>query len=109
MFKFLKNGDFWAIIGFVGLLVWQYYMGYAFVIAIVIFILHTILFAGSKEPGDNGAITFIGVGFIPILLLIGLSVWMNQYQTGRMIEFWFWVVIFTFVIVEVVTEKMGKS
>jgi len=109
MFKILRNESLWVLVGLLGMLYWQYNIGYGLIIIAIVFILHTIITAGSKRPGDNGAITFIGVAFIPILILMGLSYWMNQYHTGKMIEFWLLVIFVGLSFIDLIESFSKKN
>ncbi|MBF0263639.1 MAG: hypothetical protein HQL46_00075 [Gammaproteobacteria bacterium] len=84
--KILKSEDIALIPLMIVACIWQYYIGYIMASFLSAFVIYALISLFTNKSGDNGAITALGIGAIPILLIIALSIWANQSDTGKMIE-----------------------
>ncbi len=103
MFKqFLKSDEIFLIPLCAVAVIWQYYIGYIFASIFLLFLIYFLftLISGSETPQNNGLITVVGVAGLPILFGVGLSVWANEFEIGRIIEISVLILICLSIIVE---------
>ena len=84
--------------------IWQYYVGYILASIFITFAIFSLLTFSTKRAGDNGAITALAIGAIPISIIILLSIWANQSETGKLIE----TGVIVLIIISGVFDSIGK-
>jgi hypothetical protein len=87
------------------IIAWEYYIGYAFAYGVAIFAASEIFGGIGKRGEASGGIVFLGVAFFPILILIAISIFLNEYNWFKYIEGGF----FTFVVIAGLFETMASN
>lgn len=110
MIKFngLDKDNLITLLFFGGLVVWQHFIGYAF-IAGTIFVVVYAFFTTGKEPGDGGLATVIALMAIPLALLLLGDIVLNHYEIGQAIELYAWIILFALMFFNTLREAFLGS
>lgn len=75
-----------TIIAIAAILAWEYYVGYLTAFLIVLTYLYAIFSSIGKSGEASGLVVGLAVSFIPLLFVLGITIWLNEYELFKLIE-----------------------
>jgi len=87
------------------IIAWEYYIGYAFAYGVAAFAAFEIFASVGKRGEASGEIVFLSVAFFPIMMLIAISIFLNEYNWFKYIEGGF----FTFILIAGYFEALASG